>query len=62
MDKLITSVNISQEDIAKRGESRQLNISGTNGAKFILQVVNSEGKFYNFLHLEKFSFVQLYDY
>ena len=48
MDKLITSVNISQEDIAKRGESRQLNISGTNGANFILQVVNSEGKFYNF--------------
>ena len=48
MDKLITSVNISQEDIAKKGESRQLNISGTNGAKFILQVVNSEGKFYNF--------------
>ena len=48
MDKLITSVNISQEDIAKQGESRQLNISGTNGARFILQVVNSEGKFYNF--------------
>lgn len=48
MDKFINSVGISRGDISKQGETRPLTIYGSNSADFILQIVSSEGKFYNF--------------
>tara|TARA_Y100000401_G_scaffold117000_1_gene124271 strand:+ start:3894 stop:5099 length:1206 start_codon:yes stop_codon:yes gene_type:complete len=48
MDKFINSVGVSRGDISKQGETRPLTIYGSNNADFILQIVSSEGKFYNF--------------
>lgn len=46
----ITSLNILSSNIPKSGQSRIINIEGESGAAFILQVVDSTGKFYDFIN------------
>ena len=46
----LQSVNISLSNIPKSGQSRSVVIKGQEGASFILQVVDSAGKFYDFVN------------
>jgi len=46
----ITSLNIPSSNIPKSGQSRIINVEGEPGAAFILQVVDSAGKFYDFIN------------
>lgn len=45
---LITQFNIDQSNMSGSSTKREYNISGDVGSEFILQVVSSENKYYNF--------------
>jgi hypothetical protein len=47
-EKIIQSLSISTEDIPAAGASRYFTIRGEEGAGCLIQVVNSDGNFYNF--------------
>jgi hypothetical protein len=48
MSKSISAIETSLLNIPKIGQARNVNIRGEQGAAFILQLVDSSGKFYNF--------------
>lgn len=46
----INNLDVLLSDIPQSGQSRTINISGENGAAFVLQIVSSDGKFYDFVN------------
>ena len=48
MSKSINAIETSLLNIPKIGQARNVDIRGEQGAAFILQLVDSSGKFYNF--------------
>jgi hypothetical protein len=53
-EKVINSLTINTGNISAGGENRRFSVNGEDGAMFIMQVVNSDGNFYNFIN-EAFS-------
>ena len=52
--KLINSFNINESNLPVSSTIRQFSVQGEEGAKFMLQVVNSSQQFYNFSFLYMF--------
>ena len=48
MANIINQFNISESNISKSKTKRSFSIIGSTGSNFMLQVVSSENKFYNF--------------